>query len=333
MCSHMPWRPHFTEDEARSALTGAESWREVLEALGYRYHGKNIETVRKWAARWDIPTSHLTDQRAPRRARYTEAQLREAVAASLSWAETLRRLGYCPTGGNWRTLKRRVTALGISTAHFDPYAASRGPRNGRMIPLEDVLVVNSTYNRTGLKKRLYESGLRERKCELCGQGEIWRGKRIGLILDHINGVWNDNRLENLRIVCPNCAAGLDTHCGRRNRIEAAPRRCARCKSEFRPKYPQQRYCSAECGRRGDRRGRKRPGARRAVRPALEQLLKEIDELGYLAVGRRYGVSDNAIRKWVRDYERERAIAEGRDPHAIEIPRRTWPNARPNRKAA
>jgi hypothetical protein len=161
-----------------------------------------------------------------------------------------------------------------------------------------------TYDRSGLKRRLYDCGLKERRCELCGQ-ELWNGKRIGLILDHINGVRDDNRLENLRIVCPNCAAGLDTDCGRRNRVEVEPRACARCTRQFVPKYPQQRYCSAECGRRWDRRGRKRPGARRVERPAYEQLLREIEELGYLAVGRRYGVSDNAIRKWVRDYGRER----------------------------
>jgi transposase-like protein len=51
------------------------------------------------------------------------------------------------------------------------------------------------------------------------------------------------------------------------------------------------------------------------------------------VGRKYGVSDTAIRKWVRQYERERAIAEGRDPTVVEIPRRTWPNRRRDKDAA
>ena len=70
-----------------------------------------------------------------------------------------------------------------------------------------------------------------------------------------------------------------------------------------------------------------------MRPPYEQLLAEIKRLGYLAVGRKYGVSDNAVRKWIRQYERERALAKGRDPSLAEIPRRTWPNQRSRRKAA
>src|SRR5688500_11816455 len=123
----VPWVPHFTKDEARDALAGATSWREVMEALGYRYHGKNIATVRKWAERWTPPTDHLSDYRGQlkRSTRYSDEELAEAVAASYSYAETLRRLGYCPTGGNWKTLQRKTAELGISTDHFDPYATSR----------------------------------------------------------------------------------------------------------------------------------------------------------------------------------------------------------------
>lgn len=329
-----PWVPKFTGAEVREALDGAESWREVLEALSYAYHPRNVLTVRKWAARWGISTAHLSDNRGGQRPRYSDDELRAAVAASRSWAESLRRLGYCPSGGNWRTLKLRAGELGISTEHFDPYATSRERARATATPLKEILVEGSTYSRSSLKRRLYQAGLKERRCELCGQGERWQGKPIGLILDHVNGVRDDNRLENVRIVCPNCAATLDTHCGRKNRLDVEPRECARCRTPFVPRFRRQRYCSRECGSRWARTpGQTRPGARRVERPPYETLLAEIDGLGYLGVGRKYGVSDNAIRKWVRAYERERAIAEGRDAEVIEIPRRTWPNRRRDRDAA
>jgi transposase-like protein len=310
------------------AIDGAPSWAVALKSLGYAYHGKNIATIRKWAERWGISTDHLSDLRGrpTLRLRYSERDLREAIAASFSWAEALRRLGYCPTGGNWKTLKKRVAELGISTEHFDPYRGNRESGRRRRRCLEDVLVVGSTYSRSVLKERLYEAGLKQRQCELCGQGEVWNGRRMSLIIDHVNGVRDDNRLENLRIICPNCAAGLDTHCGRKNRLEVEPRACLVCGKLFRPKYARHRYCSPGCGTRQKRTPAVPRSARRKVkRPPHAQLVREIQEFGYVAVGRKYGVSDNAIRKWIRQYERERAIAEGRDPDVVEIPTRTWPN--------
>jgi hypothetical protein len=178
---------------------------------------------------------------------YDESAAREAVAASRSYAEALRRLGLCITGGSGRVLRKWVSIWGISVDHFDPHARHRGLRRTEKLALEDILVENSSYCRTNLKQRLYEEGLKDRRCELCGQGEIWRGHRLSLILDHINGVSDDNRLENLRILCPNCAATLDTHCGRKLRLAPIP--CALCGRDFTPKYSQQRYCSRECGQR------------------------------------------------------------------------------------
>jgi hypothetical protein len=235
---------------------------------------------------------------------YSEREARDAIAASRSFAEALRRLGRCPTGGAGRTLKKWTVTWGISTDHFDPYAASRGRLVKSALPLGEVLVEGSTYHRGKLKERLFEAGLKTRHCEMCGLGELWHGRRFSLILDHINGISNDNRIENLRIVCPNCAATLDTHCGRKLRL--AHRECALCGTSFRPKYADHRYCSAWCGRRHDRSGLRgpRPETSKVERPPYEQLVAEVQTMGYCTVGRKYGVSDNAIRKWLRMYERD-----------------------------
>jgi hypothetical protein len=240
----------------------------------------------------------------PRGPSYTEEEARAAIAASLSFAEALRRLGKCPTGGASKSLRKWTVTWGISTDHFDQYAASRGRATRRRRPLEEILTENSTFARNHLKERLYDASLKRPVCELCGQDELWRGRPMGLILDHINGVSNDNRIENLRIVCPNCAATLDTHCGRKLRLP--PRECALCGAAFQPKYAEHRYCSTWCGQRHARphlRG-PRPQARKVERPPYEQLVEEIQTMGYCTVGRKHGVSDNAIRKWVRAYEAE-----------------------------
>jgi len=235
--------------------------------------------------------------------RYTEAELRAVVPKCRTMAEVLRHFGLRPAGGNHKLLRRWLDEWQIPYDHF---SGTPPPARRESVPLEEVLVPGSTYRRSLLKQRLYDEGLKERRCELCGQGEEWQGRRMALILDHINGIADDNRLENLQIVCPNCAATLDTHCGRANRRPLEDQVCERCGAEFRPKRAHQRFCSRECGMRWPRAGRSRPGARRVERPPYEQLLAEVEAEGWSAVGRRYGVSDNAVRKWVRAYERERA---------------------------
>jgi hypothetical protein len=236
----------------------------------------------------------------PRFRSFTEEQLREAVAGSRSCAEVLRKLGLRPAGGNHGTIKKYVALWGISTAHFDHDAIRREALYRPPIPLAEILVEGSTYHRGHLKRRLLAEGVKQPVCELCGQGTTWRGRPLALILDHINGVPDDNRLENLRIVCPNCAATFDTHCGRKNRPVL---NCLRCGNGFMPQTSTQRYCSVECGRRWDRKGVPKLGQRKVrERPPYAQLLAEVAATSWSAVGRKYGVSDNAVRKWVRAYE-------------------------------
>jgi hypothetical protein len=209
----------------------------------------------------------------------------------------------CDSGGSHLILRKYAAIWGIASEHFDPYARARTRPN---MPLDQILVRGSTFSRGHLKRRLLREGLKHPICELCGQGELWQGRRMSLVLDHINGVRDDHRLENLRIVCPNCNATLDTYCGRNTPRVMPGRECARCGGQFTPNADRQRYCSRECGQRAPQPG-PRPQTRRVQRPPYEQLMAELAASNYSAVGRKYGVSDNAIRKWVRAYERERTL--------------------------
>lgn len=156
------------------------------------------------------------------------------------------------------------------------------------IPLKDILVENSTYQSTKLKKRLVDEGIKKDCCEICGQGNTWNDKLLVLQLDHINGIHTDNRLENLRIVCPNCHTQTDTFCTRKLKQHNY---CKDCGKEIAPKST---WCP-ECALKHNRTHKVSP----SDKPSKGELLQLIKEKPFTEIGRMYGVTDNAIRKWCR----------------------------------
>jgi HNH endonuclease len=185
---------------------------------------RTYELLRRHIARLGLDSSHLPKvERRRRTRRWTDDDLRSVVAASTSYAEVLRALGYNASGGMHRYISSCIKELGLDTTHVTGQTWNRGrryARGARAIPLEEVLVENSSYRYTAtLRKRLIAAGLKQSRCEMCGINE-WRGSPLPLALDHINGDPSDNRLENLRIVCPNCHALTDTWCARNRKKPA-----------------------------------------------------------------------------------------------------------------
>ena len=151
-----------------------------------------------------------------RKRSWTEKQLRQAAKQSQSVRQVLSRLGLREAGGNYDQIKKYLHFYNIDVSHFKGQAWNKGLRGiGKpIIPLEKVLVKNSTFQSYKLKKRLFTAGLKPCHCEMCGWAEESVDGRVPVELDHINGDSHDNRLENLRILCPNCHSLQLTHRGR-----------------------------------------------------------------------------------------------------------------------
>lgn len=162
------------------------------------------------------------------RRKYSQQDFEEAVRESFSWFEVARRLGlHTGGGGIFQTLKKTAAALETDFSHFTGSGWNKGDKFGlaarNTIPLEDILIKGSTYNNTGnLKKRLISSGLLVEECSapFCPMNgrslNPWTGESVPLklALDHINGVRDDNRIENLRLLCYHCHGLTETFCGK-----------------------------------------------------------------------------------------------------------------------
>lgn len=249
--------------------------------------------------------------------RWNKENLSGVILTSKNKMDVLTKIGLKPFTGNYDTLNKYIKLYNINITHFS-VCGNVGLKRNKM-EMKDILVTGSTYGRYHLKKRLYADGLKEKICEECGQDELWFGNKISLILDHINGINDDNRIENLRILCPNCNASLPTHGGKNvKKYEKDINVCIVCNKtiknnnisgyciehylEKRRDSLKQNFC--ECGVDISVNSTKckdchNIGNRKVERPSIDVLTKEVKELGYSKTGRKYGVSDNAIRKWLK----------------------------------
>lgn len=217
--------------------------------------------------------------------KYKKENLQEVVKSSYSIADVCRALGIGVAGRNFYTVKKYIKEHEISIEHFlSRDEQIRSLSADAKIPLNKVLVVNSSYSRKNLKKRIIKGNLIPYICQKCKNEGSWEGENLSLHLDHINGVNNDNRLENLRFLCPNCHSQTKTYCGKHTSKKA--------------KLSRER---AENGGLTNRQIEQSVKSRRVERPQKEVLIEEIKELNFVGTGKKYGVSDNAIRKWCKAY--------------------------------
>ena len=215
---------------------------------------------------------------------YSKEELEQIAKLSNSFSDFVHKLGYNSNATKTReVIKKRVEENGIDTSHFSSISKgiARTPEN--------TFIENSTAHQSTLRRLYREGNYTPYICSICGQEPIWQNKELTLILDHINGINNDDRLENLHWVCPNCNQQLATT-GAKN-----PNR----------KILAKKYYCIDCNKEISK------GSSRCVNCYPKSLIKPIEELpvtreelknlirtqSFLEVGRMYNVTDNAIRKW------------------------------------
>lgn len=215
--------------------------------------------------------------------KYQKEYLQNIINNSNNMINVLIKLNLRCAGGNFQTIKKYIKLYDINVEHFETseekYIGLLNYNAINKIPTEDILVINSTYNRTNLKLRLISEKLLDYRCNLCENIGKWNNKPITLQLDHINGIYNDNRIENLRFLCPNCHSQTENYAGKKNKkVKVKSKEISIIKRESLYKR------------------------RKVDRPNYEILIEEIEKLGYKGTGKKYSVSDNTIRKWKIFYQ-------------------------------
>jgi len=202
-------------------------------------------------------------------------EFRELVSKSNTIADILRYFGMNNKGGNHHTVKRRAKEENIDLSHI---ALGKSANKGKRFPPkktdEEYFTINGTTNRGSIKDRIIRNNLMPYECAECGLKDTWNNKKISLQLEHKNGTPNDNRLENLCFLCPNCHSQTDTYAGKRFKKSKPPKKDRRV-----PRY----------------------NRRKVDRPSKEELEQLITSTPMTSIAKKYGVSDNSVRKWVKSY--------------------------------
>ncbi|MFJ7202847.1 HNH endonuclease signature motif containing protein [Streptomyces sp. NPDC098789] len=207
----MPISP-YTKERLSEAASASRTLTEALKRLGVDPKGSSRRYLFDRMRKLGVEVTHFEREGV----KWTREILSEAVAASTTMCEVLRRLGLDVVGGHHTHISRRVKAYGIDTSHFQLPSSAGRPKVRRTAETTLVKQEKAHSRRTQseqLKSALAALGIPNR-CHECGNDGTWQGCPLPLEVDHINGDWSDNRPENLRLLCPNCHSTTDTYRGR-----------------------------------------------------------------------------------------------------------------------
>lgn len=205
------------------------------------------------------------------------------VASSNSYCDVIRKVGLSPSGATNKYVRDRIKREDVSIEHFYRNFGSKTPNGFKP---ELMFVSGSKANRGSLKRRGIELGFLNETCSFCGLGLEWNGKKLSLQLDHINGIYNDNRPENLRLLCPNCHSQTDTFAGKNAKVrerKAEVFSCKTCKKQVTARDVKCKECAFAL-------------QRKAPNLTKEILEKLVWEKPTAQIARENHLSDKAVEK-------------------------------------
>lgn len=210
------------------------------------------------------------------------------IPCCTSIKQVLQKVGMAPCGGNYATIRRIITRYGVDTSHFCK-GFTVGHLSSNKLSDEGIFIINSKANRHRVKARILAESLLPYECAICGI-DSWIGSSLSLHLDHINGIRDDNRLENLRFLCPNCHSQTDSYCGKANK--KCQTTICECGTVISSRSTRCRSCEKVYSLRVSR-------GSKIEWPSVEELLKRLETTSWCGLARELGVSDNAIRQHLR----------------------------------
>jgi Zn finger protein HypA/HybF involved in hydrogenase expression len=250
----------------------------------------------------------------------SKEQFVEIIKNGTSFMEILSHFGLKNKGNNHKTLKDRINYEKLDISHIYENMRRRNKeicsnmRSAIKKPIELFLVEHCKVNRTALKKRLIREKILKEECEKCGIKNEWKGNYLSLVLDHKNGVSDDYRLDNLRLLCPNCNSQTDTFTGRNRKDKRTKRKCIKCGKDicsvnrsgfcfmcyhldlcnFNKNYTEDNIIYKKIDLEN-----KKINKRKTIWPTKEVLEKLITEKPFTIIGKDFGVSGSAIKKWCK----------------------------------
>lgn len=284
-----PLHPEITHEQLLAAASEATSKGQVLDRLNLRRTGTNYSWLRAQieAKNIEAPASEPDNART----RVSDEAFRASLSC-LNIRDALRFLALSADTSTYRWYRERCADLGVNPP-------ARGRASAYKYSDDEVFVAECQVPVTGtqLKTRLLRRGWANRCMNpLCPDPDpIWAGAPLTLQLDHVNGDSRDNRVENLRILCPNCHSQTPTFCGRKVQPKPSETPSLICPSCEGPMWRGSSACK-ECCPPGFNLT---PAVPKIEWPALEALLEMLQTTSVEQVGRTLGVSGNAVRKHLR----------------------------------